>query len=284
MTDFISGEKLQLISGIHVGTLRDFTINPYTKYKMEVLIVEKLGNNGSLIVTGKCNNPEIIYCHGHCIEYLSTKIYSMNHPFVLITHNSDYNITDNKFTRMIVECPNLIKWYGQNVGVSHEKIHFLPIGIANRMWEHGNPAIFENMRHVEKTENVFMNFMIQTNRDKRTICYDAMVAKNVPVLPRVSPAENINIMKRYKFCICPDGNGFDTHRLWEAFYVKCVPILLRTPFSEIVKKQSGLPMILLDSWDDFDFDSLPDYNTFNFDSPYLSLEFFKKMISGDSHF
>ena len=77
------------------------------------------------------------------------------------------------------------------------------------------------------------------------------------------PFENLYRLKQYKYCICPEGNGIDTHRLWEAYYLKIVPILLRSVHTEIIQKM-GLPMVLLDSWDDFDEHSLPKYENFDF--------------------
>lgn len=224
-----------------------------------------------------------MYAHGDYIPVLGYHIRLFNNPFILISHNSDYNIVDDITTQNIVNCPKLIKWYGQNVGYINPKISFLPIGIANRKWPHGDPSFFENIQFeqkTKKTKNVFMNFQTHTNYDKRIVCYNIMISKGVTFLPQVEPKQNIERMKSYKFCICPDGNGYDTHQLWEALYFQCVPILLRSKYSEIVQKETGLPMILLDSWNDFNIDELPDYNSINFTNgkEYLSLEFHKKRI------
>jgi hypothetical protein len=64
--------------------------------------------------------------------------------------------------------------------------------------------------------------------------------------------ENLLRMMEYRYCICPEGNGVDTHRLWECFYLRVVPVLLKTPYSLNIKNKTGLPMILLDSWSDFE--------------------------------
>lgn len=275
--DFISGEKIQLIAEAFIGSTSDFLSNPYIIANSNGKQIIDWMQNG--INEKMYNNPKLIYCHGHNMSILSMYINLLNNPFILITHNSDCNIIDNNISRKILNCRKLVKWYGQNVGHHHNKLHFLPIGIANRMWSHGNPTIFENIKDIVKTRDVFMNFLVDTNYAKRIICREIMISKNVPFLPRVKCYENIEIMKSYRFCICPEGNGFDTHRLWEAFYVKCVPILLRSTFSEIIKKNTGLPMILLNSWDEFDINKLPNYNQFDFTNlQFLSSEFYKNKI------
>ena len=106
--------------------------------------------------------------------------------------------------------------------------------------------------------------------------------KGIPFLPTVSPESNIQRLQTYKYCICPEGNGLDTHRLWEAYYVKTIPILLRTTFSTNIKQVTNLPMILLNSWDDFDYNLLPEYDESYFTiNKYLYLETFYSLLTLD---
>ena len=46
---------------------------------------------------------------------------------------------------------------------------------------------------------------------------------------------------KYKFVICPEGNGIDTHRLWETLYSKGIPIVEKNP--NMYKKLEGLPIL-----------------------------------------
>lgn len=273
MNDIISGEILQLIANATLGYSYDFYSNPF--------ILENSGNME--FVDFRCiseyDNPSIMFCYGHRIDELSSHMDKFKNPFILLTHNSDYNITDCPSVLDIIGCENLIMWFAQNVEYTHDKIHFLPIGIANRMWEHGNLSIFENLEFVEKDENVYMCFKEETNFEARSSCLE-ILNPTIDFLPMIEPHENIRILQRYKFCVCPEGNGFDTHRLWEALYVKTIPILLRSKFSENIQNTTKLPMILLDSWEELDVDNLPDYDSFNFDvgSKYLSSQFYKYLI------
>ena len=51
------------------------------------------------------------------------------------------------------------------------------------------------------------------------------------------------------FVFCPRGNGYDTHRIWEAFYLKTAPILIRDKFNSFYEK-NGFPVIMIDKIDD----------------------------------
>ena len=70
------------------------------------------------------------------------------------------------------------------------------------------------------------------------------------MLPMVSVKENIMRLATYRWCICPEGNGVDTHRLWEAIYLGCVPIVKRSPFIDTLVHYTGgeIAMIVVESW------------------------------------
>lgn len=271
--DFVTGEKIQLLCDVFLGFSNDFDSNPFINEKMthQVFVDFRFFD--------EYDNPKTLFCFGHRMDDLSLHIHKFKNPFILISHNSDYNILDCQSIRRIIECPNLIKLYGQNVNFNHEKIKFLPIGIANRMWEHGNPLIFEDLVFKRKSRKVYMSFKIETNKSARESCHNILKNK-VPFLPFMEPKENISKLQKYEFSICPEGNGLDTHRLWESLFVKTVPILLKSRFIEKIKKKTGLPMVLLNSWAEFDVDKLPDYESFDFNpcSTYLSMEYYSKLL------
>jgi hypothetical protein len=172
----------------------------------------------------------------------------LKNDFCLITHNSDREIRETPEILTILNTKNLKKWYCQNLCFEHEKLCFLPIGIANSMWPHGNLDF--HLLPIDKSKNVFFNFNINTNPNKREVCYESLKTK-LEWLPNISPNENIKRLSEYKFCICPEGNGVDTHRLWEALYVKTIPIVIQSEFTKILIKNK-IPLIVLNNWDEFD--------------------------------
>ena len=93
----------------------------------------------------------------------------------------------------------------------------------------------------------------------------------------VHVAQNITRLAKYKWCICPEGNGVDTHRLWEAMYLRCVPIVLRSPFIDALMHytEGELPIYVVDSWNSND---LPDYSQYQFNSKWLKLTYYKKIL------
>jgi len=261
--NIICGEKIQEIAELYLGLDYDFNLNP---------------NIGNIYNKDKCfdisnineyyNNPKIIFCYTHRIDILSSKIDFFLNEFILITHNSDYTLNDdNNYVKRIINNKNLKKWFAQNVIFQHEKICFIPIGLGNSQWETGIlsfKSIFN--KNAIKTKNIYFNFNIGTNFNKRQPCYEALMHK-IEWLLNVSPCDNIKRLSEYKFCICPEGNGVDTHRLWEALYLKTVPIVIKSNFTNILKN-SNIPLVIVDSWDNLNIEEL-NYEEFNFDSQDL---------------
>jgi hypothetical protein len=58
-------------------------------------------------------------------------------------------------------------------------------------------------------------------------------------------------MSSYYFTFCPQGNGYDSYRLWEALAHGTVPILLETTFTvSLLKQYPRLPLIILKEYID----------------------------------
>lgn len=245
----------------------DFAYNPYImQQKDKHLPLDILYSMSSYA------NPPFIFCYSSLIKQLSAVIHIFENQFTLITHNGDANVEDVYYVNMILNAPNLKLWYAQNVNFSHDKLVPLPIGIANRMWPHGNVSIVES----PKTADVYMSFDLNTNPKKRTECLDALRDK-VSFLPFVSPNENIARLAQYKYCICPEGNGLDTHRLWEALYLRVVPIMLKSKHVELLINQYRFPAILLDRWSDLEI-PLPSYDIFIFSD--IDMDELRRQIYG----
>jgi hypothetical protein len=273
----ITGERIQNLCDIYIGNKPDFDYNPFIQKQTHK---HKLFDDCFSIMRGEqqYDNPKMIFCYGHNIETFSKILPLFKNPFILITHNSDQNIFEsNEVVKNILNHSKVICWFSQNIGYIHPKLHMLPIGFANSMWEHGNlfklyPIII-NLPSV-KTNHIFMNFKIETNYQKRIVCFHSF-QNIIPFLPLVSVEENLKRLSYYKYCICPEGNGLDTHRLWECFYLKVIPIVLKNTHTEIIKENYGLPMILLNSWNDLNIENIPDYYSFDFETNYYKLQLSK---------
>jgi hypothetical protein len=272
----VTGERIQSIADIYLGTADDFIFNP--------LIMEQIDKHQLIHeITEPFDNPPILFLYPHRLELFVERLHHFVNPFVLITHNSDYNLLeDNPMIKRVLASPLLKCWWGQNLCFVHPKMRPLPIGIANSMWEHGNLEYYRNI-NLEKTEDVYFNFNIATSPEKREVCEKAISQR---MLPMVSVKENVARLAKYRRCICPEGNGMDTHRLWEAMYLNCCPIVLETPFIKtLAHYMEGLPIIIVKSWshalDACSLDTCA-LDTLSFDTKYLRLSYYITAIKNSA--
>ena len=255
---FITGENIQLCCNHFIGTPDDFNYNPMiSSYKERFIYI---GNHEPI------HNKEHIFCYSHLLESIQTLIFTLKtlqNPFKLIFHNSDYNF-EQQYLVLFDALPLLICVYTQNMAVIHPRVHPLPIGLANSMWPHGNPTIHKTVFEMDivKDKEIYFNFNINTNASKRRDCFDAVTSFGVPWINNLPYLEYLKELKRHKFAICPEGNGIDTHRFYECLYMNVVPICKRNTLTEYYSKI--FPIILVNEWQELDINNLT-YSNINVD-------------------
>lgn len=211
--------------------------------------------------------------------------FQIQHPkigskYFLISHNSDRNV-DNNLTNLSDD--KIIHWFAQNLVIKSNKItSIIPIGLENRRWlKYGKKRWFNTRQ--EKTKYILSSFNTFNNYKERNEA--DIFAKKSPIVDIKrfdKPSEYFNEASKYKFVLCPSGNGADTHRLWESQILKSLPILLNSNFSSNLKKL-GLPALYLDSWDELisysktDLDKIYE-KKINNNNQLIYLDYWKKII------
>jgi hypothetical protein len=266
--NFISGENLQMMCGANIGFKSEIDSNPRIKSSPPEQFFDLDREHPKEI-----DNPYTIYGCTHVLYRNYVKFCNIlgnfKNPFILVFHNSDYAF-DTKHLDLFHVTNHLKHIYTQNINIpSHAKVHPLPIGIANSRWKHGDVDVLKTVIEnclIKRDQNVYLNFQINTNRAKRQCCLEIMVRKGIKHLPNLNFLEYLTLLKSFKFAICPEGNGFDTHRMWECLYLKVIPICARNRVTEFYSKIH--PIIILEKWEDLDATKL-DYASYSFENYHL---------------
>lgn len=256
---FITGEKLQNLCEYYIGYTHDFNFNPYIRNQTSKHIHI---NNYNI---EHISNLEIknIFCYTHIInnesdnQNLINILSNINTTFNLVLHNSDGYFSNSHI--ILLNIPNLQKIYTQNLSIDPtEQIIPLPIGIANSMWKHGNLNIWNetllNHNFNKKMNFIYFNFNINTNLTKRQECYNIIKSKNIQNQPNLDYSSYVRLLSSYKFAICPEGNGQDTHRFWECLYLQVIPICVKNNITEYFSKY--FPIVLVDNYNQLDITTL----------------------------
>jgi len=254
MINYISGEKLQEIAELTIifedqrfGDLWPVQIkNTNCKY-----VIIKRGDP----IPNDVHNARSIFVYTHGVDMFTERVLpSLNHKFTLMSHNSDWGV-DEKY-RSLLDDDRIVEWYAQNIAFIHPKLKPIPIGIANSQWPHGN---FKNIQEVincnnSKTELVYNNFNCNTSPGNRVHVQQALNKNNIPTNLPVNNATYLQELSRSKFCICPYGSGYDSHRVWEALYLGSIPVVPNGP----VFNYKNLPFLKVDNWNTVNVNLLED--------------------------
>lgn len=196
----------------------------------------------------KVRENDLIFVKADLIEnfFLNYHV-DIKNKYYLITHNSDRNINEEL---VLHKDEKIIKWFAQNLEIPmlHD-IHPIPIGLENRRYLNNGMIGHFNV-NINKTNLIISSFNLNTNKEARSIVREISERNNlVEILTFDSHIEYIKSVSKFKFNLCPPGNGLDTHRIWESLMVDTIPIILSNNFSKNFHNL-GIPILLIEKWED----------------------------------
>lgn len=162
--------------------------------------------------------------------------------FTIIVHNSDRPFGKSELHKLLPIASHI---YAMNTIVQHPKLTTIPIGFIDKRIQ--EITSFTKPDY-ERTIELYCNFKVVNNIPKRQHCMD--VFKNDPRVVIRSETEFLPYLDdlcRSKFVLCPEGDGIDTHRVYEALLCGATPVVLRNSLSHLYER---LPVCIVDSWND----------------------------------
>lgn len=245
--DIITGEKFQELAKVSISKSEhtDFEAKGITWLDVDNFNFEEY------------DNPDLIYINSSLLNKSKPKLLEsrileklggFKNKFSLILHNSDQDFEERNLD--IFNISNVQRIYTQNINTYHPRVVPLPIGIANSFWTHGNLDVFCSVvnQDIKKDNFIYNNFTVEGGMrpEYRVPCRDATIKLGLPKHTSKPYKEFLEELSSFKFCLCPSGNGLDTHRLWECLYLKVIPIVKKKPLYEHFSKL--FPMVLVDEW------------------------------------
>lgn len=201
-------------------------------------------------------------------------------------HDPDYfsNTNISQYIETVSkECPNLRVIFAQNAAtqarhkLSNIRLVSIPIGLDYhslnwvphlQSWNLNCGTLTASNQEAELLEcirkikplskvnpaHVVTNFHLAMNDPPRRKIFREPVYK---ALQKVSWMTFLDSQQRVDFwmslndvafCLCPPGNGFDTHRTWEVLALGRIPIIEKLPINDVFK---DLPVWEVDNWQRF---------------------------------
>lgn len=243
------------------------------------------------------NDSNIIFCKTDFVRTELSRISKLKNDVVLISGNSDYGIDSSYF----VNFPeNISSWYAQNALYNHPKLHPLPLGLENFEFSirenHGigyeraklKEELILNKKQIEPTKKIYSNFKVDTNPNYRKIIKNICIESEY--IEWEEPNLNLNDffskLQDYEACVCPIGNGVDTHRLWEVLYFERIPITIKVGDYKIYELYEKLPIVILDQPEQL-FDEnllhskIQEKKHMDYNKNILKISYWTKLIQSD---
>lgn len=173
------------------------------------------------------------------------------------------------------------KWYGININYEDEDLIPIPIGLAND-YSPKNLLIndFLNTTQInEKKFKLYVNNRRNTNHKERDLTYTYFKNKDWCKLdePTLDNQEYKNNLNNHLFILCPEGNGLDTHRIWESIYLGSVPVVKK----HITHKSlDNLRVLKVDKFEDINLETLKQFeenNTYQ-DMKKIKIDYWIELI------
>jgi hypothetical protein len=243
-SDIITGDRITSLCDFVICSPQIYTFHKKLNvYANDVLLVNDWNNiqyeklNKYLENLNK--NQIKLFIYTHELNLFQTKLLpylNINFKYIYYIHNSDNSF--NSMHSLLLKNITTLKVYSQNIDYPlSPKLEFLPIGLANKMWPHGDLNIlFEQMSNSYKYKkqefnNIYINLNTSTYSPRQKIL-DSMLKNNfwkLQLKSNKSFPEYIKELSSYKFSLCIRGNGLDTHRFWESLYLGVIPVLIDNP-------------------------------------------------------
>ncbi len=245
------------------------------------------------------------------IDFINDRWMGYGEKYVLITHNSDCSSYSHSFWQNtsvdVIEMPNLVKWYACNLSqCGFGKVEPIPIGFENTRWHPKKRDILKRVKKefdqnpVARSLTPFACFNPKTYPQEREnlqhlINNGHIDTHSANCVNGVNYEEYIRNLFTHRFCLCPRGNGVDTHRMWEALYCGCIPIIKQynthldlnwsTGLTGVLQKANRIPIMGVGNWLEVTEDNLlethseiPEFTSS--DIPMLTTKFWQDRIEG----
>lgn len=287
--DIISGDKILSLCDIIITSQEIYKFHKNIESQLNKVVIVTDFENINFTVLNKYFNEVnkktvklFVYTHllDKFVKYILPNM-DKSLQYVLYLHNSDHGLEQHHYNYLSTK--KYIKHiYSQNINCTFDskKITLLPIGIANSMWTHGNiPSLFSTMvtsYTSRKTKGLYVNINPKTYPYRQTVLDDLKSRPNAVDFEIINTPKPYNEylleLSNYRFCLCVRGNGFSTHREFEALYLGVIPVIINNTHTKMSKhveyfKQLRLP-----------FFEIKDETLERYNDAFFNDELYKKLI------
>lgn len=193
----------------------------------------------------------------------SNHVFSRTWPKLrlIVFHNSDYSLDYKIILTFLESHPKVYVW-AENAIRWHPRIRCVPLGHANRNWYRpsiGDELPVEISRNEDRPIGVCVPHWGMTHpiRAQWRAEVDALSTPRIFRAAEMPRERYINFLTECQAMLCPPGNGYDTHRVWECLTMGVWPIVQDNAHTQLLLRQyPSLGLLTIDSPENLDMSGL----------------------------
>jgi hypothetical protein len=250
-----------------------------------------------------------IYIFSDLIKYFVNIILpNIKYKFVLVTGESNLCVPKEVLTEQetytLIKNPYLLKWFVQNSRIhENDKIIQMPIGLDYHTFYNNPNNIFKlpEESHIPKNQElvllsiindsipyykripkIFVNFSLNDDRFQQKRKALNIISKELLILNKDILPRSIYLEKavNYTFVLTPSSSGLDSHKIWEALCIGCIPILCVPEFKKLLE---DLPVLIVEDWSELTQEllnkTIEEFRSRIFNYRKLTLDYWKGLIN-----
>lgn len=179
----------------------------------------------------------------------------------LILGHSDQRVRLNSLMVGIMRGFNQVR--AINASNFGSRLSSIPLGVTNFSKDSAPFNILGNLQIMLEAANstprisdyngvLLVNFSVSTNLKKRNklikILENMEIRNLVPDYSRFGRLNFLQQVRKQSYVLCPEGNGIDTHRIWETLYLGGIPIILSS--NVLNPLLTDLPVLIIRDWNE----------------------------------
>jgi len=194
----------------------------------------------------------------------SNRVFSHAWPQLrlIIFHNSDFCVDYNVIARFLESHPDVYVW-AENSIRWHPRIRCVPLGEENRIWrsrKKDDDSPITISRRTERPIEICLphwglthEIRVDWRKEAETLGPKLYRAAAMP------KEEYLEFVTTCRAMLCPRGNGFDTHRVWECLAKGTWPIVQDNAHTQLLLRQyPSLGLLAIDSPEDIECLDVPE--------------------------
>ena len=225
-------------------------------------------------------NPVRIFIKTDLLQQALPFLSNLENPFHLLTGSSDLpGCPAPEIAIWLKSATKIQSWVGTNLEEHFPWMLCVPIGLEERGRIGRSPEnFFSLMTPPGKKDIVFyLPHLSLTHASRQSILNKLLDAKDPRIFVethRLQFQHYLNQLANSKITICPQGNGYDTLRAYEAIVCGSMPVVFKTP---IWRMHQRLGFLIVD--DPLEILELPEFPFFSVQgSDFLNMGSFREQI------